>query len=375
MKTCLALLLTLIPMSHAQNWLVYIGTYTSGASKGIYVARYSPETGTLTPIGLAAPTVSPSFLALHPNGRVLYAVNESRRYNGLSNSGSVSAFSIDHGTGALKLLNVVPSRGADPCHLVVDPSGRWLFVANYSGGSVAVFPIHGDGTLGEASQVVQHAGSTKADPVRQEGPHVHSVNISPDNRFLYVSDLGKDEIVVYNFDAAMGKLTPRSTAMLTPGSGPRHMAFSRDRRYLYSFNELTATVTTFRHDTATAELEELQTIGTLPNDYAGPKSGAEIVVDATGRFLYASNRGRNSIAIFAIDAEQGRLTPAGNVGTQGKNPRAFAIDPANAHVIVANQDSGSLTMFEIDADTGALTQAGGPLEIFDPVSVVFVQVP
>lgn len=367
MKAWITLLLTLSPMSHAQNWLAYIGTYTSGASKGIYAARYAPETGTLTPIGLAAPAVSPSFLAVHPNGRTLYAVNESRRYSGQGNTGSVSAFTINQTTGTLTPLNIVPSRGADPCHLTTDRTGRWLFVANYSGGSIAVFPIHDNGSLGEASQVVQFTGSTKVDPVRQEAPHAHSVDISPDNKSLYVSDLGNDRIVLFNFDSATGKLTQRSQTMLKPGSGPRHMAFSRDRRYLYSFSELTSTITTF-----TAAMEEIQTISTLPKDFTGPKSGAEIAVDPSGRFLYATNRGHNSIAIFTIDAEQGRLTPAGNVSTEGKNPRAFVIDPAGAHLIVANQDSQNLVAFNINPDTGALTQSSS-LEVFEPVSIVFVR--
>ncbi len=369
MRIWIALLLALAPMSHAQEFFAYIGTYTRAASKGIYLARYSAETGKLTPIGLGAPSVSPSFLAVHPSGRTLYAVNESRRYNGLANSGSVSAFSIDQATGALKLLNIVPSMGADPCHLTTDRTGRWLFVANYSGGSVAVFPIRESGELGEASQVVQHTGSTQADPVRQEAPHAHSVNISTDNETLYVSDLGNDQIVVYNFDEATGKLTKRSSAMLKPGAGPRHLVFSRDLRYLYSFNELTSTITTF-----TAALEELQSITTLPKDYTGPRSGAEIAIDPSGRFLYASNRGHDSIAIFAIDAEQGRLTPAGFAATQGRTPRAFAIDPTGAHLIVANQDSQNVVVFKIDPDTGALAQAREPLDVFEPVSIVFVPV-
>jgi 6-phosphogluconolactonase len=369
MRIWIALLFVLAPMSTAQHWLAYIGTYTKAASKGIYVASYSPDTGKLTPIGIAAQSISPSFLTVHPNGKTLYAVNESRRYAGNSNSGSVSAFTINHTTGALTLLNIVPSRGADPCHLTTDRSGRWLFVANYSGGSVSVFPIQANGSLGEASQVVEHTGFTRADPVRQEAPHAHSVDISPDNKLLYVSDLGADKIIVYNFDDASGKLTQRTAAMLKAGSGPRHLAFSRDRHYLYVFNELTATITTF-----TVDLEELQTITTLPKDYTGPKSGAEIAIDPTGRFLYASNRGHDSIAIFAIDAEQGRLTPAGFVPAQGKSPRAFAIDPAGTHLIVANQDSQTLVTFTINPDSGALFDPT-PLDVFEPVSVVFVRVP
>ncbi len=373
MKVWIALLFTLAPMGTAQTpspkWLAYIGTYTKAASKGIYVASYAPDTGKLTPIGLAAPSISPSFLAAHPNGKTLYAVNESRRYAGNGNSGSVSAFTINHATGTLTLLNIVPSLGADPCHLTTDHTGRWLFVANYSGGSIAVFPIKEDGSLGESSQLVQHTAFTATDPVRQEAAHAHSVYISPDNKLLYVSDLGADKIVMYNFNATSGKLSPNKEVMLMQGSGPRHIAFPRDGRFFYSFNELTATITTF-----SSNLNELQTITTLPKDFKGEKSGAEIEIDPTGRFLYASNRGHNSIAIFSIDAEQGRLTPAGFASTQGKTPRAFAIDPAGTHLIVANQDSQNLVTLKIDPDTGALTDPTS-LEVFEPVSVLFVRVP
>lgn len=362
-------------MTNAQEWIVFIGTYTHGASRGIYSLRYEGSTGKATPIGLAAQSVSPSFLAVHPNGKWLYAVNESRRYNGISNSGSVSAFTIDHKAGTLTPLNIVPSRGADPCHLVVDRSGKWLFVANYSGGSVSVFPITSDGSLGEAAQVVQHGGATNTDPVRQEAPHAHAVDISPDNKSLYVSDLGADQIVVYNFDAEMGNLVLRSTAKMKLGSGPRDMAFSGDRRFVYSLNELTATIATLKHDAATGSMEELQSIPMLPQGFTGPKSGAEIAIEPSGRFLYASNRGHDSIAMFSIDAEQGRLTALGHESTEGKTPRHFAIDPEGKHLLVVNQDSANLVTFKIDQDTGALTQQGEPLSVPEPVCVLFVRVP
>lgn len=358
----------------SRSWIAYIGTYTQGESRGIYSLRYDPATGGLTPLAVTE-SVSPSFLALHPNGRTLYAVNESRRYNGNANSGSVSAFSIDFTTGDLKPLNTVASLGAAPCHVTADRSGRWLFVANYGGGSVAVFPINGDGSLREAAQVMEHGGASNADPARQEAPHAHSVDVSSDNKFLYVSDLGNDTIFVYSFDEASGKLVQHSEAKLKPGAGPRHLAFSRDRRYLYSLNELTAMVTAFRHDSATAALEEIQTISTLPADFTGAKSGAEIAVDPSGRFLYTSNRGHDSIAIFSIDAEQGRLTAKGTLSTGGKTPRHFAIDASGMHLITANQDSGDLVVFNVDSNTGALAQAGESVKVPSPVCVLLVQVP
>ncbi|MFM2123677.1 MAG: 6-phosphogluconolactonase [Acidobacteriota bacterium] len=354
--------------------IAYIGTYTQGFARGIYSLRYDGKSGGLTPLAVI-PSVSPSFLAVSPNRRVLVAVNESRRYNGILNSGSVSSFSIDPATGDLAPISVVPSRGADPAHLSFDRTGKWLFVANNGGGSIAVFPVAGDGTLSDAAHVVEHQGASNANPVRQEAPHVHSVDISPDNRFLYVADLGKDEIAVYDFDAASGRLTPHTQAALKPGSGPRHIAFSRDRRYLYVVSELSATVTTFRHDAATGSLEELQTISTLPMGYRGDKSAAEIAVDPSGRFLFASNRFHNSIAAFSIDAEQGRLSLIGIVATQGRTPRHFAIDSEGAHLIVANQDTDTLTVFNIDPDSGALTLASEPLGVPRPVCVLLVNLP
>lgn len=357
------------------SWIAYIGTYTQRASRGIYSLRYDPATGKLTPLAIAAQTVSPSFLASHPNGRTLYAVNESRRYNGVSNSGSVSAFSIDFKTGNLKLLNTVASRGADPCHLTTDRTGRWLFIANYSGGSVSVFPIKDNGSLGDAAQIVPHTGSTNANPARQEGPHPHSVNVSLDNKIFYVSDLGGDAIFVYNFDAASGRLTFRSKTQLKPGSGPRHVVFSGDHHYLYGISELTATVTTFRRDSKTGVLDELQTISMLPAEFTGMKSGAEIAIDAIGRFVFASNRGHDSIAVFSVDTQKGTLTAKGLYPTGGRTPRNFAIDPLGTHVVAANQDSGNVVVLKIDPATGALSQTGEPIPIPDPVCVLFVRVP
>lgn len=356
----------------AQKSIVYIGTYTHGFSRGIYSLSCDPTTGSLTPLLLAAQTVSPSFLAVSPNGRLLVAVNESRRYNGIPNSGSVSSFSINPETTELTPINAVPSRGADPCHIAFDPTGRWIFVANYSGGSISVIPVAEDGTLSEPSQILQHEGFSNAVPSRQDAPHVHSVDISPDNRFLYVADLGNDQILVYAFDAASGQLTLHTTAALKSGSGPRHLTFSPDRRYLYVVNELAATITTLRHDPATAALEELQTISTLPHGYRGDKSAAELAIDPSGRFLYATNRFHNSIAAYSIDAEQGRLTLIGHVATQGRTPRHFAIDNEGTHLIVANQDTDTLTIFDIDPDSGALTLASEPLGVPRPVCVLLV---
>jgi 6-phosphogluconolactonase len=331
---------------------------------GIYAFRY--EDGVLEPLERAADSVNPSFLGIHPSRRFLYAVNEARRYN-RQPGGGVSAFAFDGHN--LAPLNMVSSQGGDPCHLTVDRTGRWLIVANYTGGSIAVFPIETDGSVREASQVVQHQGASGVNPARQEAPHVHSVDLSDDNRFLYVDDLGLDQILVYRFDN--GKLTPHSVTASARGAGPRHLAFSPDRRFAYGMNELMATVSVYRHDPATAALEHFQMVPSLPLEYDGHKWGAEIAVHPGGRFLYASNRAHNSIAIFRISPQDGRITPAGHVPCGGANPRHFAIDPEGAHLVVANQDTGNLVSFRIDPDTGALTRRC-VAEVPEPVCVLFV---
>jgi len=354
------------------DYFVYIGTYTGPASKGIYAYRFHPADGKLTPIGLAAETVNPSFLAIHPNGRFVYSVSELDTYNG-QKTGAVSAFRIDPQSGKLTLLNTVSSRGGGPCHVLVDKTGKNLLVANYGTGSVASMPIKEDGSLGEATAFVQHTGQV-ALPQRQGGPHAHSVNLSADNRFMVATDLGLDEALVYRFDAAKGTLTPNDPpfAKIEPGSGPRHFAFHPTGKYAYTINEIKSTVTAFRYDRARGTLQELQTVSSLPKDFSGNNSTAEIVVDRQGKFLYGSNRGNNSIAVFAIDANKGTLTLVEHTSTQGKTPRNFAIDPTGSYLFAANQGSGNIVLFHIDRNTGRLTPAGQTVEVGSPVCVTFV---
>jgi 6-phosphogluconolactonase len=354
------------------DYFVYIGTYTGPASKGIYAYRFHPADGKLTPIGLAAETTNPSFLAIHPNGRYVYAVSEVDTYNG-QKTGAVSAFSIDPQSGKLTLLNTASSRGGGPCHLLVDKTGKNLLVANYGTGSVASLPVKQDGSLGEATAFVQHAGQV-ALPQRQGGPHAHSVNLSADNRFMIATDLGLDEALVYRFDAAKGSLTPNDPPFtkVEPGSGPRHFAFHPKGNYAYAINEIKSTVTAFRYDRAHGTLQELQTVSSLPKDFSGNNSTAEIAVDRQGKFLYGSNRGHNSIAVFAIDAHKGTLTLVEHTSTQGKTPRNFAIDPTGAYLFAANQGSGNIVLFHIDQNTGRLTPAGQTLEVGSPVCITFV---
>jgi len=366
----LSLFVAIVTLTTAQaapaEWIAYIGTYTRGASKGIYAYRFQPSNGKLTEIGLVAETSNPSFLAAHSNGRFLYAANENPK-------GMVSAFAIESATGRLKLLNAVSTKGADPCHLELDRTGKWLFAANYTSGSVAVFPVRADGSLGDASDFVQHSGSS-VNRERQEGPHAHQAVVTADNRFVMVSDLGAERIFVYRFDAAKGSLTPNTPAFakLADGSGPRHLAFRPDGRFSYALSELSETVTTFQYDSKGGVFQELQTLSTLPTGVAGAKSAAEVAVHPNGKFLYASNRGHDSIAIYAIDKSKGTLTSQGFVPTQGKTPRNFAIGPAGTFLFAANQDSNNIVVFRIDQKTGGLTPAGSVLSVPAPVSIVFV---
>ena len=353
--------------------IMYVGTYTKAPSKGIYAYRFQGATGEVTPLGtagLAAETENPSFLAVHPNQRFLYAVNEVSRYED-ENAGSVSAFSIDRATGTLTLLNRVSSRGGGPCHLELDRSGKWLFVANYGGGSVAAFPVHDDGKLGEASAFFQHEGKS-VNAARQSGPHAHETVVSPDNRFVLAADLGLDKVFTYRLDPAKGGLAPEPQfAAIAPGSGPRHLAFRPDGKFVYVLKEMLSAVIAFRYDAGGGTLTELQTLSTLPEGFTGDSSGAEIATHLSGKFLYASNRGDDSIAIFRIDATKGTLTSAGRVSTQGKTPRGFAIDPSGRFLVAGNQNSGTVVVFRIDQQTGGLTPTGTVLQVGSPVNVVF----
>jgi 6-phosphogluconolactonase len=355
---------------HARFFL-YVGTYTKGESKGIYAYRYDASSGKATSLGLAAETVNPSFLTADPTHRFLYAVNELTTYKGAT-SGAVSAFAIDHQTGKLSLLNEVASRGADPCYIAFDKSGKYVLVANYTSGNVAVFPAK-DGRLGESSAFVQHSGKG-VNPERQEGPHAHWIETTADNRFAIVADLGLDEVLVYRFDARDGTLKPNDPPFVKvdPGSGPRHISFHPDGKFAYLLSEMKSPVTVFAYDASRGALHPLQTISTLPKDFTGTNDAAEIHVHPNGKFLYASNRGNDSLAIFAIDQKTGLLKAVDHVSTEGKTPRNFEIDPTGSRLLVANQDTGNIVVFNIDGQTGRLTPAGEVLSVPSPVSLDFV---
>jgi len=323
-------------------YLVFVGTYTTKTeSKGIYAYTFDPGTGKLTSLGVAAESEDPSFLAVNPSGKYLYAVNEVDHFGG-QKTGAVSAFSIDLKTGKLTLLNQAPTQGAGPCHLSLDKTGKYVLVANYDGGSVAVFPIREDGTLAPASSFIQHSGSG-VNKERQEGPHAHWIGTSPDNRLALAADLGLDEVLIYRFNAAKGTLTPNNPpdAKLNPGAGPRHVAFHPNGKFAYVLAEMEDSVTAFAYKASNGSLSALQTVSalsTLRKDYKGPKEAAEIAVHPNGKFLYTSNRaGIDTISAFSIDPAKGTLQLKNEYPTMGKTPRNFAIDPTGKFLIAANQ--------------------------------------
>jgi 6-phosphogluconolactonase len=352
---------------------VYVGTYTVRESKGIYVYRLT--NGQLQPLdgsGLAGATLNPSWVTVDPTHRFLYAVNETQKFQGQA-SGAVSAFSIDQKTGKLTFLNQVVSGGTDPCFVSVDHTGRWVMVANYSSGSVSVFPVLKDGRLGPASAFIQHHGHG-TNPERQEGPHCHEILASPDNRFVLVADLGLDKLFVYRLDAKRGTLTPNDPAFATvnPGSGPRHFLFDSTGHYVYLLNEVLSTLTAFAYDPARGSLRELETISALPEGFKGENTAAEIAIGHDGRFLYASNRGADTLGVFAIDPQKHTLTPVEHVPSLGKTPRGFAIDPTGRFLVAANQDSDDIFVFRIGPKTGELKPTGQKVELSSPVSIYFV---
>ncbi len=357
----------------SQHTLVYVGTYTGGKSQGIYAFRFDAESGAVTPLGLAAETKNPSFLDADGAGRFLYAVGELGEFRG-AKTGAVSAFAIDRETGKLRLLNQASSGGEGPCHVVVDRTGRWVFVANYGGGSVAMLPVGTEGQVGEPAAFFQHQGSS-VHPQRQQRPHAHGVTLSPDQRFLFVPDLGLDRVMVYRFDAAAGTLTRAELpyAVVPTGAGPRHFTFHPNGQFAYAINELDSTVTGFAYHAERGSLSQLKSVSTLPKNFTGQSTTAEIEVHPNGKFLYGSNRGHDSLAVFSITPRNGAIKAVERVPTGGKTPRNFAIDPSGRWLWAANQGSDNVVLFRIDTATGRLTPAGTVLEVGAPVCVKFLR--
>ena len=360
-----------LAVERPRELLVYVGTYTSGKSEGIYLYRLNLASGELKHVATTRGVKDPSFLAIAPSRRYLYAVNEVEEFAG-KKSGALSAFAVDQRTGELRLLNQQPSLGGAPCYVVVDRTGRFVLVANYSGGNFAALPARSDGSLGEATDVKQDLGSS-INAERQEGPHAHCIVLDPANRFAYACDLGTDKIMIFRFDARRGKLIPNGKpwVQVKPGAGPRHLTFHPRGKYAYVINELQATVTAFAHDQVHGNLKELQTVPTLPKDFAGADTSADIHVSPDGRFLYCSNRGHDSIAAFKIDSRNGKLTFIARESTGGKTPRNFAIDPTGAFLLAANQKSDNIVTFRLDSKTGRLGVTGHAVEVPSPVCLKF----
>ena len=312
-------------------------------------------------------------------------MNETPEYKG-EKSGGVSAFSINRETGKLTLLNTVSSRGADPCYTALDKTGKVLLVANYTGGNVAAFTIAADGRLGEASSVVADKGTLGPNKERQDAPHSHWIEVSANNRFAYVADLGLDRVLIYRFDSAKGTLMEPSypdslapnasdsfSARLAPGSGPRHVAFSSNGRFMYVLGELDSTVTVFAND-AGKKLSSVQRISALPGGFSAQNTAAEIAIHPNGKYLYTSNRGDDSIAVWSIDKRKGTLTLVDRFSTQGKTPRSFTIDPTAKLLLVANQESDDILVFRIDPKSGKLISTGQKLRVPSPVCLKFATV-
>jgi len=350
--------------------LVFVGTYTEtegSQSEGIYVYRMDESSGKLTFEKVVKGVLNPSFLATHPRQGFLFAVNEIQDYRGQA-GGGVSAFSIH--SDEVNLLNDQLSRGSDPCYVSVEETGRFALVANYTSGSVAMFPIQPDGGVGPASDVIQHSGSS-IHPERQTGPHAHCILPDPTNRFAIAVDLGLDKLIIYQMDLENGKLHKYAEVDVQPGAGPRHLTFHPNGQFAYLINELNASVIGYRYGSESGTFQELQTVPALPQDFEGENLCADIHISPDGKYLYASNRGHDSIVCFSIDQNTGRLTYRNHTPTEGREPRNFAIDPSGSFLLVANQKTNNIVTFRIDSESGQLLTTGHEAEVSMPVCLKF----
>lgn len=359
-------------MPDTNRTLVFVGTYTRKESEGIYVYELDPESGALSHRATATGVDNPSFLAIHPSKRYLYAVNEVGDWQGES-TGALSAFILDPDTGELTLLNRQPTHGTAPCHVTVNREGTFAYVANYGSGTASIFPIQQDGSLELASDTVTFEGAGPNEQ-RQQSPHAHSVTLDSANRFAFIADLGTDRLMSYRIDEIPGELVPNKVPFYKEegGAGPRHFTFHPNGRYAYLINEMGNTITALAYDPVSGTLEPLQTVPTLPEDFEGDNTTADIHVTPSGRFLYGSNRGHNSLVVFAINEADGTLRYVEHVSTEGETPRNFGIDPTGTLLLVANQDSDNVVAFQIDGETGTLTPTGEQTEVSMPVCVKFL---
>jgi len=360
----------MLPLTSAL--LIFVGTYTNkeNASRGIYAVHFDTTTGAFSTVELAAETRNPTFLGLHPNGHVLYSVGENDQANGQPGGGA-EAFNLDLATGKLAALNAEATGGLGCCHLATDTSGRLLMLASYGGGDVTVFPLEANGRIGRRSASVNQIGKLGPNPARQDKPHPHSITISPDDRFAYVCDLGLDKIFGYKLDPVAGTVTASTETAVAPGAGPRHSKFSADGKFLYVINELNSTVAVYTCNATTGVLNPLQTLSTFPADFAGNNICAEIRISPDGGFVYGSNRGHDSLAVFARNPADGTLKPVEIVPCGGKHPRNFNLTPDGRWLVCANRDTNNLVSFRIDPSTGRLTASGNTVTIPSPVCVLF----
>lgn len=347
----------------AQKNYLLVGTYTRGKSTGMYVYEFDSRTGKAKVVD-SVQTPNPSYLAVSPDQKFVYAVSETMRGN---YSGKVRAFSFDKKTGGLSFINEQSSVGDNPCYIIVDKTGKWVSVGNYSSGTLAVLPVNKDGSLGEAVSSNRHWGKG-VNAQRQEAPHVHSTVLSPDNKYLFVQDLGIDKIITYAFDDKTGSIAPKDSVKLNDGAGPRHFEFHPDGKWAYLIEELSGAVTAFGYEDG--KLQKVQTISALPENFTQTFTTADIHVSGDGKFLYATVRdASNTIAIFKIDENTGRLSLVGHQSTLGKTPRNFNFDPSGNYLLVANQNSDNIVIFKINRQTGMLTDTGNRINVGSPVCI------
>ena len=358
--------------SSADDHYLLIGTYTSGKSEGIYVYKFNSQTGDVSYASTAKNISNPSYLAVSPNEKFVYAANEN--HNTGNSGGEITSFSFDKKTGTLAELNKQPSAGNDPCYVSVDKAGKWVFAGNYSSGTASVLPVKKDGSLDPAVCIIQHEGSG-VNSDRQEGPHVHSTVLSKDNNYVFVSDLGIDKIMIYSFNNKTGKLTPAPVPYveLEPGAGPRHFDFHPNNKFAYLMEEMSGGISVYAYK-GKGQLDLIQNISALPPDFIGTVGSADIHVTDDGKFLYASNRGEsNTIGIFKINQQSGELTLVGHQSTLGKTPRNFNVDPSGNFLLVANQESDNIIIFKRDKQTGLLTDTGKKIEVGNPVCLKWIR--
>ncbi|MBO9636890.1 MAG: lactonase family protein [Siphonobacter aquaeclarae] len=356
--------LALTSVAQSNEYYLLVGTYTAATSQGIYLYKFNTATGDFAPVSIATGLKNPSFQAISPNKKFVYSVGE------VAGGGAVYALSFDRKSGSLKLLNSQSAGGNGPCHVAVDKTGKWVIVGNYGAGSLTILPVQADGSLGAPLETIQHTGKGP-NAKRQEKAHVHSINFAPNNKDIYVPDLGIDEVTHYQLNTQTGKLTEQAPAKVAPGAGPRHFTFHPNGKFAYVINELNGTVTGFRYG-ANGTLTEFQSISTLPESYKGESICADIHISPDGKFLYGSNRGHDSIAIYAIDAKTGKLTLVDITPSGGKHPRNFMIDPTGAFVLVANRDTDNVVIFRRDAQTGKITPTGRHIEVSMPVCLTTI---